>query len=120
MIVSNKLEGATSDLVAVSELKSPYFLSTEHPVECFSFYFIFGIDEVADDLTVLIRKKDNNDEKIVWQLQSSWKEKPDQWLEGRVEVGHEWEEEHEYRVSYSYRCRLQVTGYSLQFTFHSS
>jgi hypothetical protein len=59
MIVSNKLEGATSDLVAISELKSPYFLSTEHPVECFSFYFIFGIDEAADDLTVLIRKKDN-------------------------------------------------------------
>ena len=58
-IVSNNIDGKTSDEFSISELKSPYFLSTEHPVECFSFYFIFGPDEIADELTVLIRKKDN-------------------------------------------------------------
>ena len=80
-------------------MKSPYFLSTEHPVECFSFYFIFGPDEAIDKLTVLIRKKDNSYERIVWQLESSWLEDPTQWMEGRVEVTPaEIEEEHEYRV----------------------
>ena len=57
-IVSNKIDGQDSDEFSISELKSPYFLSTEHPVECLSFYFIFGPDEIADELTVLIRKKD--------------------------------------------------------------
>ena len=99
MVVSNNLGGKTSDEHSVSQLESPYFLSTEHPLECFSFYFIFGPDEVADQLTVLIRKKDNSYERILWELTSSWMEDPTEWIEGRVEVRpDDIQEEHEYRV----------------------
>ena len=69
----------------------------------------------------ICRELDNSDEKVVWHLQSSWREKPDEWLEGRVEVGHEWEEEHEYRVSILYNLLfcLYLESYTYNLTYTS-
>ena len=42
MIAANENEnGEGADEYA--ELRSPFFKSTEHPVECFSFWFYFGV-----------------------------------------------------------------------------
>ena len=42
MIASNQNE-PEQGVDAFAELRSPFFKSTEHPVECFSFWFYFGV-----------------------------------------------------------------------------
>lgn len=43
MIASNALAGTEGPQNAVTKLESPYFSALEHPAECFSFWFYFGV-----------------------------------------------------------------------------
>ena len=43
MIASNALAGSEAPQKAVTKLESPYFSGLQHPVECFSFWFYFGV-----------------------------------------------------------------------------
>ena len=43
MIASEKLAGNDSKPTAVTQLKSPFFKGKEHPIECLSFWYFFGV-----------------------------------------------------------------------------
>ena len=115
MIAANENEnGEGADEYA--ELRSPFFKSTEHPVECFSFWFYFGvrflnylvkyqyliIDELqveGDSEGLIISTFDKQGKpNFVWLLADTWSDEA-QWVQGRVEIKPEVvEQDSEYQV----------------------
>ena len=55
MIAVNENEAGPTDDTA-AELRSPFFKTTEHPVECFSFWFYFGVSYQLSTLSRLYYK----------------------------------------------------------------
>ena len=49
MIASDLLAGNEGLPGAVSQLKSPLFNAGEHPLECFAFWFFFGVSSIIQD-----------------------------------------------------------------------
>ena len=48
MIASDLLAGNEGLQGAVSQLKSPLFKAGEHPLECFAFWFFFGVSIIQE------------------------------------------------------------------------
>ena len=46
MIASDHMAGDESTGNARTELKSPLFEGNQHPLECFSFWFTFGVRNI--------------------------------------------------------------------------
>ena len=47
MIASNIDDGGEHPEIAVANLKSPAFKTSQHPLECFAFWFYFSVSTVA-------------------------------------------------------------------------
>lgn len=113
MLPSDSPADSTADLI------SPYIIGTEHPKECFKFWFYFGVsyynapDNGAvkesctfqgngdhDRMRVLQRIKDVESPIILWDLDKSFVEAEVKWYPGQIEITAEAVEGFEYRVSH--------------------
>ena len=81
-------------------LRSPLYKSSEHPVECFNFWFNFGVrytkNFLSFDVTNLLQQGQNEyltvsvehegeNPKVIWSLDQNWNT-TQKWHEARVEV----------------------------------
>ena len=61
-------EGKESDPIGVAEMRSPIFISREHPKECFSFWYSFG-DRVNEEiLAIFLEDMSQARVKDLWML----------------------------------------------------
>ena len=82
MIASLDREASVKNEIA--RFRSPEFISSEHPVECFHFWFNFGMQGKGEYLTVSV-EHDGEDPKVIWSLDQTWTSEQ-KWYEARVEV----------------------------------
>lgn len=54
MIASNAVAGTEGPPNAVTKLESPYFSGLQHPAECFSFWFYFGVRNTDSGIICII------------------------------------------------------------------
>ena len=95
MIASQEKDAGNQNQIA--RFRSPKFKKDEHPVECFSFWFNFGLQGQGEYLTVSV-EHDGEDPKIIWSLDQNWNNEQ-KWHEGRIEVTPiEAAEKPEYRI----------------------
>ena len=91
--------GKGRDEVAVAEMRSPIFNSTQHPKECFHFWFYFEIEDKDEALAVFLENESQEKVKDLWLLRGGWSDVSG-WDEGTVEFQIENPaEELKYRVS---------------------
>ena len=96
MIASIDQEGHSVDN-EIARFRSPIFKSSEHPVECFNFWFNFGQQGQNEYLTVSV-EHEGEDPKVIWSLDQNWNT-DQKWYEARVEVTPiEAAEKPEYRI----------------------
>ena len=99
MLASNfQQDGNEGPEIVVASLKSPWIKVSEHPVECFAFWFYFGKEGNGEKLFILLEDKDMNEIKVIWKLEDHWSS-DDMWTYGTAkaapgEVG----ENFEYRI----------------------
>lgn len=85
MIASNYKEGDEGPEIAVATLKSPLFKRSEHPKECFAFWFYFGQKGNGEKLSIILENGQGDVIGEIWRLHDKFST-DDIWMYGTVPI----------------------------------
>lgn len=85
-MIASFLSSSAKETESFASLKSPFFDSTQHPNECFSFWFEFGAEKSEQGLMILLENQNNEPMDTLWFLLDTYTTEDKKWILGRVQI----------------------------------